>query len=473
MQNDLIKPTELLILDKKKSIKGEVSRAVFYGRSKVAVVETPENGTYYLCYYKNRLIIGGQLELVEKATFIERAFHDGIVLHSPHPLLSAFIPDLTVSIPNRNKLFTQLQVDFSPQEIAYIATTLDSFYTKEYLAKLIEKLFFHYRCNGNFKKSFQILQILTAFLPDLQSARERLHSQEFYSYQKFYHSTSLPTILQEDPLYVDVHCFKNRSDPAIRSLLKDLLTSKNSFVELLLLWLEQSDQNELDGYTRMALQLISMPEWIFILTKVGLNPFQLLPEAQRAIEKMLQNGSYETAALQLLPFIDDLPENYELILKKLWENINAEFVAAHLDQFLLILEKESLAGNELQAEDKIYQLAVSLFRQFDLKMVYEKMLPIKPYLPQSFHLRKLAKMLELEENPDQMMELGDLYMEFNQWDRAIDCYFWEMELKPQDPEPVLKISKCYQQKGMSDDAKVYQKIFQQLKNNQTDGSLAQ
>ncbi|XJZ27805.1 tetratricopeptide repeat protein [Bacillota bacterium Lsc_1132] len=473
MRNDPIEPTELLIKDKKKTIKGEISRAAFYARSKVVVAETTESETYYFIYYHNRLIFGDQLEQVKKASFIDRAFREGIELDSPHPLLTAFIPDLTVSIPNRNKLFTQLQADFSPHEIAYIATTLDSFFTKEHLANVIEKLFFHYRRNGNFKKSFQILQILTAFLPDSKSANERLHSHEFYSYQKFYHASSLSVILKEDPLYVDLHCFKNRSDPAIRTMLKDLLTSKNSFVELLLLWLEDIKKNEIDFYSQMALQFVSMPEWMFILTKVGMNPFQLLPEAQRVIEKMLQNGSYETAALHLLPFMDDLPENYDLILKKLWEDMDAEFVAAHLDKFVSILEKKEDGGKGEHTEARIYQLAVTLLEEFDLKTTFSKLLPIQKHLPHSRVLRKLADMLKLVEDPDHMMELGDLYAEFKQFDQAIDCYFWEMELRPQDPDPVLKICKCYQQKGMLGEAEVYQKIFLQLKNNQADSSLAQ
>jgi hypothetical protein len=57
-------------------------------------------------------------------------------------------------------------------------------------------------------------------------------------------------------------------------------------------------------------------------------------------------------------------------------------------------------------------------------------------------------------------------VEFNQYDQAIDCYFWEMELNPQDPEPVWKISKMYQQKGMFQEAAEYQKVFSQLKSAQ-------
>jgi hypothetical protein len=78
-------------------------------------------------------------------------------------------------------------------------------------------------------------------------------------------------------------------------------------------------------------------------------------------------------------------------------------------------------------------------------------------------------MAGLEEDPERMMELGDYYAEFQQYDKAIDCFFWEMELQPQNPIPVLRISKMYQQKGMVKEASVYQKIAAQLKDNQQVG----
>ena len=41
-------------------------------------------------------------------------------------------------------------------------------------------------------------------------------------------------------------------------------------------------------------------------------------------------------------------------------------------------------------------------------------------------------MTELVEDPDHMMELGQYYAEFKQYDEAIECFSWEMELYPAD-----------------------------------------
>ena len=39
---------------------------------------------------------------------------------------------------------------------------------------------------------------------------------------------------------------------------------------------------------------------------------------------------------------------------------------------------------------------------------------------------------KLVEDPDHMMELGQYYAEFKQYDEAIGCFSWEMELHPAD-----------------------------------------
>ena len=367
MNNDPIMPTELTMKDKKKVIKGKVSRAALYARSKVVEVETEEKETYYLLYYRNHLIFGDRLDedQVKEETFIGKAFREGCVIQSPHPLLTPFIPQITVSLPHRNKIFSQLQTQFSPQEIAYIATMLDSFFTNDRLEQVIDKLYFHYRRSGNFKKSFQVLQILTDFLPDSKTAQERLHSHDYYAYQDYYATTSLTAIYQKDPLYAELYCFKNRSKPENRSHLVDMLKTQNNVVEQLLLWLENDVKDEIDAYSKLALQLVTYPEWLFILAKGGVNPFQILPEAKRSIEKMLADGSYQTAALHLLPFMNELPKSYDSIKQELWENLPPEFVVSYLDEFLQVLAEAN--ENEQDAEVKIFQLGVSLLEGFELK----------------------------------------------------------------------------------------------------------
>jgi tetratricopeptide (TPR) repeat protein len=299
-----------------------------------------------------------------------------------------------------------------------------------------------------------------------------LYSQEFSSYHDFYHSSNLHSILLKDPLFVELHCFKNRSQLDERILLEEILSEQDNLVQLLL-WLENVDMHQgaksIEKYTEIALRFVTMEEWIQLVGQVNINPFRELPGSKSIIEKMVKKGNNEKAALCLLPFIEDLPASYDAVLSAIWENADPKFVIANLDEFMTLLQHLPDEEKTKQLEQKVFQLAVSLLEDNGLKSVCEKLLPIHSLLPNSEVLRKINEMVELAEDPDRMMEMGDYYAEFKQFDKAIDCFFWEMELQPQNPSPVQKISKMYQSKGMKEEAASYQKLYGQIKSNQETG----
>ncbi len=465
-------PTEISIKDKKQNEKGNVTRAAIFARSKVIEILTANDESFYLVYYKNSLIYGAKLDQIEEGTFIYKAFHEGIVIESPHPLLAVLIPHKSVSIPIKNKLFSQLQLHFTLQEMAYIATTLDSFFEKDQLIKIIDKVFYHFRRSGKFMKSFQVIRILNDFSPTLKSAKERLDSHEFSSYHDFYHSADLPSILKKDPLFVDIHCFKHRSHLEKRNFLEDILCEQDE-LEALLLWLENvnrlQDAKTIEKYTDIALRFITMEEWILVLGQVNINPFRVLPDSKSTLEKMLQKGNHQNAALCLFDFVKDLPASFDSILEIIWEKSNSNFVLEHFDDFVPLLQHLSHTDMTKPLEEKIFQLAVKLLDEHDLPFVKEKLLFIQDLFPQSEVIRKIKEMSDIVEDPDRMMDLGDLYAEFKQYDKAIDCFSWEMELQPQNPSPVRKISKMYQYKGLAKEAAAYQKLLTHFNSNQETG----
>ena len=288
METEIFMPTEISIKDKNKAIKAKVVQSAIWARSKVVEVLTEDNDRYYFIYYKNSLIYGNKLDKVEKGTFIDKVFTEGMTIDAPHPLLTALIPNLSISIPNKNKLFSQLETQYSPQEIAYIATTLDSFFEKDQLVKIIDTIYFHFRRNGSFVKSFQVVQILHDFSPALKSAHERLNLHDFNKYRDFYQPSNLLSILDTDPLFVENHCFKDRFNPEKRTLLKDILREHDRLVELLL-WLEDAKElREIDTikkYTAVAQRFVTMEEWVQILAQVKVNPFRELPESKGSWKK--------------------------------------------------------------------------------------------------------------------------------------------------------------------------------------------
>ena len=466
MNIDQITPTEITIKDKKKSLKGQVNGVAISSYFKIIEVKSDLNESYYFIFYKNTLIYGDQLEKVEKGSFIDRAYRDGIVFESLHPFLPALIPSEIVSMPNKNKLFSQLQNQYPLQEIAYISTALDSFFTKKQLINLIDDIYFHYRRNGNYLKAYQIIRILTDFAPKYSSASDRLNSHDFLSYSSFYQSSSLPAIYKKDPLYAEFSCFKNRNRPNEHKFLGNLFTKQDRSLELLLLWMEKPQIDMIEMYTKLALQFVSMDKWMLTLSHLNINPFRSLSSTKSVIDKMMRAGAYEAVAGILLKYMDDLPKEYDDTLNQLWEGLDTSFVATHLDALISVIHKLVQMDDHKQTEQRLIQLVGKLLEQHDIKTVYEKLLPIQEVLPHSTVMRKIKKMIGLLEDPDQMMELGQYYAEFKQYDEAIECFSWEMELRPEDSTPVWQLSKMYQHKGMVNEATAYQQIFTQMKRNQ-------
>jgi hypothetical protein len=448
--------------DKKTTVNGTVRRTALYAGVRIIEVNTEGNESLYLIFYKNNLIYGDKLETIDPASFIHQAFQEGLVIESLHPLVKALIPDMSITIPAKTKLFAQLQNHFQPQELSFIATTLDSFFEKEELFKIIEKYFFHYRRNGNFLKSFQILQMVKSTAPELFN---RLYSHQFSAYAHFYETSDLPSILSKDPLYAELHCFRHRSKPNFRLSLEELLRNQNRPLEVLLLWLEQPAAESIETNSKIACQFVTQEEWLACLVAANLNVFSELPEAKGIIEKMIQEGKAEAAALLLLKHFHELPDSYDGILNQLWGNLKPGFVAANLDEFMLMLQQLAEKGHLELVDQKIYNLAVILMEENDLKTVHDKLVSFQDTVT----IQKLKRMAELEEDPDRMMELGDCYSDFKQYNKALDCFFWEMELDPQNTVPVQKISRMYQLKGMREEAAAYQKVLQQLVKNREIG----
>ncbi|WLR54532.1 hypothetical protein LC048_19205 [Mesobacillus subterraneus] len=472
MKNELIMPTKISFKSNRAMINGEVVRAATFARFIAAEVQTESAERYYLIFYKNALIYGDQLDNVEKGSFLDKVLNEGIVLDQQHPLLPVLIPATALTIPAKNKLFNHLQRNYSLLEIPCMAAALDSFFTTEQFSKPIEHIFFHYRRNGSFSKAYQSIHLLSDLSPSLEKISDLLHSREYSSYSNFYTTSSLSVIQKKDPLFAEFLCFMNRTNSEHYHMLEKILKNEERFAEGLLLWLDDKRNltcESVKGQTQLALKYLPLENWIQVLSYAKINPFKWVPEARTFIEGLMRNRQYEKAAVYLFPFIEELPEEYHLLLNEIWKQVDAEFVVSHLEEFLLLHQQVAQENDPRQFEQRILQLTAKLMEEHDLKVVCEKLKPIQKNFPHSIIIRKINEMTALLENPDRMMELGQFYADFNQYDQAIECFYWEMELKPADPAPVRQLCKMYQQKGMVNEASAYQQIYTQLRSEQETG----
>lgn len=460
------KTVEISIKHKKKAFKGNVVRAAIFARCKVIEATHSNDVRFYLIYYKNSLIYGDEIGAVQEGSFIDKAFRQGIVYVSPHPILSHLLPREAVLIPNKKKLFSHLQDRYSLPEIAYIATCLDSFFTKEQLEEIIQKIFDHFKRNGNHLKAYQVIRMLKEFVPDSSAAQDRFNSLEFHTYHELYRS-DLASIREKDPLYYEQYCFENRFKAEERALLKSMLEEQNRSLESLLYWVEEAGTQQtvdsVEKYTSIALKHFSCGEWLSILTRTNVNPFKELPESKSYIENMVENQKYQEATALLLAFAHDLPDDFLSLWKSLWPHLDTQFVIDHLVELTSAMNQFSALDERKPLDPWLHNLAIQLFKENDLHTVQQKLSPVKNAFPHSAVLRKIDNMSAWSEDPDRMMQLGKYYAEFEQFDEAIECFFLEMEFHPEDASPVWQLSKMYQYKGMVSEAEAYQQFFTELK----------
>ncbi|MFZ3579399.1 tetratricopeptide repeat protein [Virgibacillus sp. DJP39] len=464
----MIESEEIVIKDKKKVHKGTIVNLTLFAKMKILQVETVLSEQFYLVFYNNSIIYGDLLPTIEKGSFIDQARNLGISFEKNNPLIPALITSKSIKTPNTSNIFNYLQDHYTLKDVAYIATALDSFFPKEKLTQVIDKIILHFRRNGNFLEAFQVNQLLSTFSSSL-ATQDRLVSDEYKTYSQFYSSSSLSSIYKKDPLYVEFYCFENRHDPSTHTLLEDHLLSEERYSEVLCLSLERFINNPgaypIEFYTDIARKFIPFKQWLKILVTFNVNPFHILRESQQTIEKMIDDKQYEDAATCLLPFIDNLPASYDGLLTRVWSHIDHHIIEARLNDFLPLLERFIKVNGLKDSEHTIALLVEKLFINNDLQAVDDLLTPIRKLASHSLSLNKVSNMVKLSDNLDRMMELGDYFAEFKQYDQALECFFWEMELQPQDPDPVWRIMKMYQQKGVSDEAKAYQQLYTQLKAN--------
>src|SRR6476620_6842809 len=117
---------EITLKDKKKLIKGFIFQMAVFTPFKTIHVKTDSHKDYYLIYFHDSLVYVDALESIGLDSFINHVFDKGIVLESNHPFLSVILPEEMVLLPNKIKLFSILQNQYSLLEVTYLTTTLDS-----------------------------------------------------------------------------------------------------------------------------------------------------------------------------------------------------------------------------------------------------------------------------------------------------------------------------------------------------------
>ncbi|AZB41594.1 hypothetical protein CEF21_04365 [Bacillus sp. FJAT-42376] len=435
-----------------KPVKLLVKRLAFYNRMRIAEAVHPEKGTYYLFFYQNQFLTGKQTT-PKKGSMLSRAFRKGTVLDAPHPLIDAlFSPPQVLQLKTVTQLFKAISKQLSPQETVYILSQFDSFISKEKITEAAKSFFFHYRRSGQFRMAHQVLITLLDADPKNQWAHDLSQHMDYLKYRKPYEG-GYPEMKAADPLHAEVLSRKKKNtEPSFKRLQK-LLAEQNRWMDQTALYIHYFKKEEdpspeyYEAFANLLSAHFSDRERAIILWDSCKDQLKEGRAKQDLIDALLSDHRLEDAVSVLIGSENcdsakllSLLSSPDMDYKKLDEE--------KLQSFFIARQKEEACGQMLGI------IVPNMLKHRDFTSVLNWLLPIPSLMTENF-----KKMAAYQDDPEQQLELGRLYHELKQYQKAIDCFSWEMELNPSSPEPVQCLSKTYQEMGMAHEAKAYMSIL--------------
>jgi hypothetical protein len=455
----------LTVLDHHKANQLDIKRMAVYHMFKLIEASDSKKQTFFLIYFKNRLLAAIKPLRFNDHSQLYKAFQNGIVFQAPHPFIDTLIHQNRPSaIQSFQHLLKQWQHQYSSLEIAHILPLFDSILEKETIIKLIRDIFYEYRRNGKYFLAYRVIRLLKQYAPENPWVEQIANDLDFRKYDDIYQNDD--ALWEKDKLMAEQLFFERTAydEKAYAKLQSELL-----------------EQNRLIDAAALSIHRLlhsRTPEQDYESLRTTLSTFLSDQDTALVLLQLHQQG----AAFPALEY--DL---FDLLLKLHWYERAVNFLfdqhspitEYQSQQFASILADPAIQMDEIQLE-KINTLPVNkqnagtiektirliiplLLKKHDLNYVKKWLQPFEEKHIPLPSAAKINRMLAIQDDPDQQFLLGELYYEFQQPKKAIDCFSWEMELHPNDPKPVQWLAKIYSHLGMTEEAKAYQYMYSTMK----------
>ncbi len=447
------------IQTKKKTKYVSIQRMAAYHAIKVVEAYDDHNECYLLFFYKNQYLTYRKVTSLGTDSRLKALFSDGIIIDAPHPLIEHLIARTqTFTFQSFNQLLHKAEQHFSDQETSLIFSFFDSFIPKDKIINLMRNKYNQFRRNGQFFKAYQILQICLDYAPNNNWARDMSHNLQYHRFEMLYDEVG-PALFNKDPLYVEIHSFQNRPDDKLFSQLQEKLSQEDRWIDQIILYRDRMLTSEGAGsFANLYSLLISHlqdEDIIYLLNELlekGRNQKEL---RQALINLLIKNRHYEDA-------INVISNRYSTVSND--EYLQVQYLLEHkpLDSSKLQIENMNhilVHETEPHKLEKLLRLCIPiLLNKYDFTFTHQWLRPFYELEVSLPILQKLNTMAAIKDDPEHQLQLGELYYEFQQFDRAIDCFSFEMELNPHDIKPIQWLAKAYRELGKKEESLAYQNI---------------
>ncbi|QQZ07790.1 hypothetical protein [Heyndrickxia vini] len=447
-------PQPLLITNHNKTIELTVKQMAMYLRSNIIEATDDQQNNYYLFFYKEQFLTYVKPTKLKRQTHIEKAFTKGIILPSTHPLIYSILsPNHSYKKRTFHQLIKKAESLYNPQVVAHIATFFESFVSKKTIFSLIQSIFYDYRRNGQMFSSYRILRLLMDFAPNHSWVKGLSSDLNFIKYGKLYDQLS-DELITKDPLYLEKVLYtKNANNQLIQ-----LLHSQSRWLDEIALYIQHISPGNYSSLKQLLNNHFSDKEIVDVLEHLSGKASDVSEINSDLLENYLQRQNAEKIINILFTHQLTLNPKQTQKFENLLENVDLKLEHFPKEKVLSFLVPLFKIKPEIAIRLLHKYIALQL-KEHDIDSVMNCLIPLKNTIHAHPILEKLQRIQKLANDPDQQLLLGELYYEFQQFDQAIDCFSWEMELKSIDPKPVKWLSKIYNEMGMEQEHQAYRQLY--------------
>ncbi|SIS65768.1 hypothetical protein [Salimicrobium flavidum] len=428
-------------------------RAVFYERAQIVEAVRGVH-VYYLFFYKETYVTAIQATKVKYNSFLGRAFRNGFICDAPHPLIERLNLHKPFPTSTYTSLLQHLSGKYTHQEQVYILTFLESFLSKKKLLEEMKNLFYDIRRKGKMFEAYKIIRVLMDFAPNHRFVKELSHDLHFQQFEETYDLPPMK-LWEKDPLHAEKQMFHDRDDRLLTVLKK---THPLEYTAFALLTFNEG-KSHYEDYDEVFRLHFTSEEQLQIVE----HAYQLVPSDEEAKQRLL-SGYLEKNRLNDV-FL--LLEGEEAVLtpKECRKAENALLTERSLVTSLPVWERYLREIFRVRTEAK-EQLIHAFVREVlpsypvaDVRAALEKFEGIE----ETGTYENIRKMEEWQDELDRMEELGRLYYEFEQKEKALECFQYASEMKPEEVAPVQWLAKIYKDLGQEQEAETYRELTKQIK----------
>ncbi|MBM4762843.1 hypothetical protein [Bacillus sp. B15-48] len=444
-----------------KTIQLQPTKVIFYLQGKLIEAYDDHNDVYYLIFYKNRFLNAVKAIKLRLHSYIAEAFKNGILFETPHPIINSLISsNQTYKAVRFPQLIKKLEKHYHPHERAYILTFFESFIPKKLLFKEITSVFYEYRRNGQMFFAYRILRILIDFAPNHSLVKQLGNDLTFNKFSVLY-SQKTEEIFQKDPIFAEKTLYFSKENEHSFKKLMMIYEKESRWLDLVAILIDKitASPTNIEYYSLKDLlaQHLSEQDGVYILERLASQLSTFIPLQKDLFDFNVKRMKINEV-LKMMSYYDfKLNREQASLLGIYLKQIDANDLILEPDSlksllnFILPLDSE-------QVEKYLNQSATHLLRTLDPTHVKSWLETFKENYPALKIYEKIERLEYLYKNLDQMQTLGELFFEFKQWENAIECFSWEMELKPTDSKPLHWLSKSYRELGMDNEADVYKEL---------------